>query len=85
MGELLLFQQRVDRGELFDDRLVGCEDKLPGKELNVRGELAVIVHRRVDVQIILEPDLVVFLPVSRGGMHAAGAGLQGDMGSGNQQ
>ena len=57
--------------------VVGVEDELAGEELDVLVEVAVVVHRGVDIQAVLQAELVVLLAVSGGGVDTAGTGFQG--------
>ena len=67
------------------DRVVGVEDELPGKILDVLGEIAVVVDGGVVLQAVLHPDLVVLLAVARGDVDAAGPGVEGDEGGEDQE
>ena len=52
----------------------------PAKNSTSLREVAVLVDRGVDVEAVLQADLVVLLAVARGGVDAAGAGVEGDEG-----
>ena len=69
----------AELGQLLDDLGVGFPDVQPGEELDLGQELAPVVHGRVDLQAVLEAGLEVLAAVTRGGVHAAGAGVEGDV------
>ena len=70
-------EERPDLLQLLVDRVVGVEDELPGKILDVLGELAVVVDGGVIVQAVLHADLIVLLAVARGDVDAARARRRG--------
>ena len=61
------------------DIAIGIEYKLALEILDIIGEAALVVHRRVRVQTICQSHFVVLAPMPRCGMHTTGASLQGDM------
>ncbi len=58
---------------------VGIEDELAVEELDLVGETALVVHRGIDIQAVVQADLVVLAAVAGRGVNAAGAGVQGDV------
>ncbi len=57
--------------------LVRVCDKLSLKTWHLLGESTVIIQRGGDVQVVLDPCLVVFQPVSRCSVNSTGSGIQG--------
>jgi len=71
-------QKRAHFIELADHVVIGVKDELSGEILDVVGEFARVVHRRVVVQTVLQADFIVFLAVAGGDMHGAGSRVQRD-------
>ena len=80
-----LSEQRARLGQLGIDRPVGIENELAGKVLDIAGKTSIVIHRRVIVQPVLHPDLIVLLAVPRGDVHTTGPGIQGDEWGQDQQ
>ncbi|VTR68162.1 hypothetical protein DESC_70002 [Desulfosarcina cetonica] len=74
-----LGQQHALVGQGLIDGRVGLENELTGEQPHLIGEHAVVVDRRVGVQAVLQAHVVIFAAVSRSGVHAAGAGFQGNV------
>jgi hypothetical protein len=74
-----LCTRRPGGAQVVDDALVRLEDLGADVGTRVHGEAALGVHRRQRRQPVLLPDLEVLVPVARRGVHAAGAGVGGDV------
>jgi hypothetical protein len=59
--------------------VVGLENELSGKQVHLVGEHAVVVHRRIGIKSVLQPDIVVLTTMTRRGVNTAGARVQGDV------
>ena len=74
-----LVEQGAVLGHSLDDVGVGFEHMAALILGHVGGEAALVVQGGVDVEAVLLAGAVVLLAVARGGVHAAGARLQGDV------
>ena len=64
---------------------VGFKHKLPCKKVHVGGEFAIVIHRSINIKVVVYPHLIVFLSVSRCSMNAARPCFQGDVIACDQQ
>ena len=62
--------------EEFDNRLIRLEDLHSGEAFHVARKFALMIHRRVNLHAVFQAGVVVVLPMSRRGMHAARALIQ---------
>lgn len=77
MAQLLGQHQGAAFAQHLDHVAIGLVHRLAGEELGTGQELAVGAHRVVHGQSVAQADDVVVLAVAGGGVHTAGAGLQG--------
>ena len=77
--------QGPDLPKLFADGLVGIKNKLAVKKFDILSEAAPVINRRINIQPIEQPHIVVLAAMAGSGMHAAGTGIQGYMGAQNKQ
>ncbi len=79
VGDSGTCEQHPLRVEQLDDVLVGVEHAPAREPLHLIGEASGLVHRRVDRQPVLHPREIVLVAVPGSGVHAAGAGVEGDV------
>ena len=73
MNDFLFSDQLALSSQPIIDRFIGIEHILTGKGGDVIGESALIIDWRIDIKIILEPDFVVFLTMTRRNMNTTGS------------
>ncbi len=79
MGERRLMHQMSAPGQILADHRVGLPDEEAGIGSGLFGEDSAAVHRREDLKVVAQAGQVVFPTVAGSGMHAAGAGVEGDI------
>ncbi len=63
--------------ELFGHSLVCIENKLSTEELNIIREIPIVIHRRINLEAIDQPRLIVLFSMTGGRMNTAGACVEG--------
>ncbi len=63
--------------ELFGHSLVRIENKLSTEEWNLIREIPIVIYRRINLEVIDQPRLIVLLSMTGGRMNTAGACVQG--------
>ena len=73
MADFLGTHQGAHFRKLFQNVFIGLENELPIEKFHLVGETAVVLDRRIGIQIILQTDLIVFPAVAGSGVNASGA------------
>ena len=77
--DLAKFEQRPDGIEFFGNQSVRLIDLDPGKELDVKTVLTVIIDGIIDLQSVTQSSEIVVVAVAGGGVDTAGTGFESDV------
>ncbi len=85
VGDFFLAQQGTTGLQIGNNLFVALEDKEPGISPGLGGEVAPIIHRREDRQVMFQATQIILAAMPRGGVDAAAAALGGDVIGGDNQ
>ncbi len=79
MGHILMFEQNIEFIQFFDDTLVGFQDKLPFKALDIIGKTTAVPYGRVGFQPVSQPCNMVVRTMAGRCVNTSCSSLKGDM------